>query len=74
MQEMNRLAAQAAAMMNVNHVVPNSLAQFAWPLGPVSPFNPPVPTDETDMVGIMGEHYVRQFSARLSWLRTEEWE
>ncbi|KAH9955853.1 hypothetical protein BC827DRAFT_1235201 [Russula dissimulans] len=65
MQDMSRLAAQTAALMNVNHVVPNSLALPAWPFGPVGSFNAPVSTDETDLVGIMGEHYVYKILVRM---------
>ena len=56
-RDMNRLTAQMAALMNVNQIVPNSLAGPVWP--PMGNFNAPVSTEETDMVGIMGEHFVR---------------
>ena len=46
-----------AALMNGNQVVPNSLAGPVWP--PIGNFNPPVSTEGTDMIGIMGEHFVR---------------
>jgi len=56
-RDMNRLATQMAALMNGNQVVPNSLAGPVWP--PIGNFNPPVSTEGTDMIGIMGEHFVR---------------
>ena len=56
-RDMNRLTTQMAALMNGNQVVPNSLAGPVWP--PIGNFNAPVSTEETDLVGIMGEHFVR---------------
>jgi len=53
-----------AALMNGNQIVPNSLAGPVWP--PMANFNAPVSTDETDMVGIMGEHFVRYVSYYIS--------
>jgi len=56
-RDMNRLTTQMAALMNGNQIVPNALAGPVWP--PIGAFNAPVSTEETDMVGIMGEHFVR---------------
>ena len=58
-RDMNRLTAQVGPLINGNPMVPNSPAGPGWP--PISNFHAPIPTDETDMVGIMGEHYVRLF-------------
>ena len=59
-RDMNRLTAQVAAFMNGNEIVPNSLAGPVWPS--MGNFNAPVSTEETDLVGIMGEHFVRYVS------------
>jgi len=48
--------------MNGNQVVPNSLAGPVWP--PIGNFNAPVSTEETDLVGIMGEHFVYKVLVR----------
>jgi len=56
-RDMNRLTVQMAALMNGNQIVPNSLAGPLWP--PIGTFNAPMSTEETDLVGIMGEHFVR---------------
>ena len=61
LQDMNRLAVQAAAFVNGNQMqmMPGaSLAVPVWP--PLGNFNVPVSTEETDMIGIMGEHFVRR--------------
>jgi hypothetical protein len=58
---MSRLAVQAEALVNGNQMqmVPGgSLAVPVWP--PLGNFNMPVSTEETDLVGIMGEHFVRR--------------
>jgi hypothetical protein len=54
-----RLATQVGALINNNQMVPNSPAGPVWP--PFPNFNMPVSSEETDMVGIMGEHFVRRF-------------
>jgi hypothetical protein len=54
-----RLSAQMGALVNNNQMVPNSPAGPVWPAFPN--FNMPVSSEETDMVGIMGEHFVRRF-------------
>jgi hypothetical protein len=63
-RDMGRLAAQAQAFLNVNNgnqMVSGGAAlggNPVWP--PFGNFNfPPTATDDTDLVGVMGEHYVR---------------
>lgn len=59
---MNRLAAQAEAFVNGNQMQMVPEGSPAVPLWPqFNNFNAPVSTDETDLVGIMGEHFVRRF-------------
>lgn len=61
LRDMSRLAVQAEALVNGNQMqmVPGgSLAVPVWP--PLGNFNMPVSTEETDLVGIMGEHFVRR--------------
>ena len=56
-----RLAIPAEAFVNSSQIqmMPGgSLAIPAWP--PFADFNAPVSTEETDLVGIMGEHFVRR--------------
>ena len=57
-RDMSRLAAQTKAFFNGNPMVPGAPGN---PLGPpIGNFNvPPMGNDDTDQVGIMGEHYVR---------------
>ena len=56
----SRLAAQAQAFLNGNQMVPGTPGNPIWP--PYGNFNVPPPvTDKKDLVGIMGEHYVRSF-------------
>jgi hypothetical protein len=60
-RDMNRLAIPAEAFANGSQMqmMPGgSLAASVWP--PFAGFNVPVSTEETDMVGIMGEHHVRR--------------
>ena len=60
-RDMNRLAIPAEAFVNGNQMqtLPGDpLAVPVWP--PFANFNAPVSTEETDMVGIMGEHFVRR--------------
>lgn len=60
MRDMNRLAIPVEAFVNggqMQMMPGNSLAGPVWP--PFADFNAPVSTEETDMVGIMGEHFVR---------------
>jgi hypothetical protein len=60
LRDMSRLAVQAEALVNGNQMqmMPgSSLAVPVWP--PLGNFNMPVSTEETDLVGIMGEHFVR---------------
>ena len=59
LRDANRLAVQAEAFVNGNQVPEGPLAVPLWP--PFGNFNAPVSTDETDLVGIMGEHFVRRF-------------
>ena len=63
LQDMNRLAMQAEAFVNGNQMqmqmAPGGfLGVPGWP--PVGNFNAPMSTEETDMIGIMGEHFVRR--------------
>jgi hypothetical protein len=60
-RDMSWLAAQVGPLMNGNITVPNSPGGPGWPPLGLSNFHAPIPTEETDMVGIMGEHYVRLF-------------
>ena len=60
-RDMNRLPISAEAFVNGNQMqmMPGgSLAVPVWP--PFADFNMPMSTEETDMVGIMGEHFVRR--------------
>lgn len=60
-RDMNRLAIPAEAFVNGSQMqmMPGgSLAVPVWP--PFADFNAPVSTEETDLVGIMGEHFVRR--------------
>lgn len=66
LQDMNRLAVQAEAFVNGNQMqmLPGaSLTVPLWP--PLGNFNTPISTEETDMVGIMGEHFVRRSLSHL---------
>ena len=64
-RDMSRLAAQAQAFLNGNQMVPGTPGNPVWP--PFGNFNvPPTGTDETDLVGVMGEHYVRAVFSRTS--------
>jgi hypothetical protein len=59
-RDMNRVAIPAQAFVNGSQMqmVPGgSLAVPVWP--PFVDFNVPVSTEETDWVGILGEHFVR---------------
>jgi len=56
-RDAGRLAAQAQALVNGHQMVPGALGNPVWP--PFGNFNVPVATEESDLVGIMGEHYVR---------------
>jgi hypothetical protein len=59
-RDMSRLAIPAEAFINggqMQMMPGNSLAVPVWP--PSADFNAPVSTEETDLVGIMGEHFVR---------------
>jgi hypothetical protein len=57
-RDMNRLAMLMGPFVNDRQMVPGAMGGVAWP--PFGNFNaPPLPTDETDIVGVMGEHYVR---------------
>lgn len=60
-RDMSWLGAQVGPLINGNPTVPNSPAGPGWPPLSLSNFHAPIPTEETDMVGIMGEHYVRLF-------------
>lgn len=63
-RDMGRLAAQAQAFVNGNQMVPGAPGNVVWP--PFGNFNvPPVATDETDLVGVMGEHYVYKMLLRM---------
>ena len=56
-RDIGRLAVQAQAFLNGNQMVPGTPGNPVWP--PFGNFNvPPTATDETDVVGVMGEHYV----------------
>ncbi len=62
-RDTNRLAVPAEAFVNGNQMqMPmthkGSPGVPIWP--PFANFNAPVATDETDMVGILGEHFVRR--------------
>jgi hypothetical protein len=60
-RDMNRLPIPAEAFVNgsLMQMMPGgSLAVPAWP--PFADFNAPMSTEETDLVGIMGEHFVRR--------------
>jgi len=66
LQDMNRLAVQAEAFANGNQMqmMPGaSLPVSVWP--PFGNFNVPVSTEETDMIGILGEHFVYKTLNRL---------
>jgi hypothetical protein len=63
-RDMGRLAAQAQAFLNGNVgqslMVPGTTGNPVWP--PFGNFGVPPPmtgTEDTDLVGVMGEHYVR---------------
>jgi hypothetical protein len=58
---MRKLTIPAEAFVNgsqIQMVAGGSLAVPVWP--PFADFNVPVSTEETDLVGIMGEHFVRR--------------
>lgn len=60
----SRLAVQAQALFNGNSqmmMVPGTSGNPVWP--PFGNFNVPTATEESDLVGVMGEHYVRFFVA-----------
>jgi hypothetical protein len=56
-RDMNKPTAQMGPVINGNQMMLNSPAGPGWP--PVNNFSVPIATEETDMVGILGEHYVR---------------
>jgi hypothetical protein len=60
-RDTNRLTGTALMEPSANEqqVVPSTLGVPVWP--PFGNFNAPMATDETDMVGIMGEYFVRSF-------------
>jgi hypothetical protein len=65
-----RLAAQAQALFNGNGMmmVPGTSGNPVWP--PFGNFNvPPTATEESDLVGVMGEHYVRFFRSMFFFTR-----
>jgi hypothetical protein len=55
-RDMNRLAVLMEPFVNNRQMVPGALGGALWP--PLGNFNAPLATDETDVVGVMGEHYV----------------
>lgn len=56
-RDMSRLATLMESFVNDHQMVPGAVGGPVWP--PFGNLNIPVATDETDMVGIMGEHFVR---------------
>jgi hypothetical protein len=56
-RDMNKPTAQMGPLINGNKMMLNPPAGPGWP--PVNNLNAPIRTEETDMVGILGEHYVR---------------
>ncbi|KAH9037560.1 hypothetical protein EDB84DRAFT_1480937 [Lactarius hengduanensis] len=63
-RDVARLAAQAQAHANGNQMVPGTLGNPVWP--PFGNFNvPPTATGDTDLVGVMGEHYVYKMLIRM---------
>jgi hypothetical protein len=66
LRDVNRPAVQAEAFVNGNQMQMVPEGSPAVPLwAPFGNFNAPVSTDETDMVGIMGEHFVYKLLVRL---------
>ncbi|KAH8981074.1 hypothetical protein EDB92DRAFT_1805391 [Lactarius akahatsu] len=63
-RDVARLAAQAQAHANGNQMVPGTQGNPVWP--PFGNFNvPPTATGDTDLVGVMGEHYVYKMLIRM---------
>ncbi|KAI9443898.1 hypothetical protein H4582DRAFT_2071449 [Lactarius indigo] len=63
-RDMARLAAQAQAHANGNQMAPGTLGNPVWP--PFGIFNvPPTATGDTDLVGVMGEHYAYKMLIRM---------
>ncbi|KAH9046334.1 hypothetical protein EDB83DRAFT_2227590 [Lactarius deliciosus] len=63
-RDLARLAAQAQAHANGNQMVPGVPGNPLWP--PFGNFNvPPTATGDTDLVGVMGEHYVYKMLIRM---------
>ncbi|KAI9442850.1 hypothetical protein BJY52DRAFT_1317510 [Lactarius psammicola] len=65
-RDVGRLAAQAQAFLNgnQNQMVPGAPGNPVWP--PFGNFNvPPTATGDTDLVGVMGEHYVYKMLIRM---------
>jgi hypothetical protein len=65
-RDMARLAMQAQAFINTNvgqnQMMPGTNGNPVWPPFGIFPGVPPPPgpgTEDTDLVGVMGEHYVR---------------
>jgi hypothetical protein len=56
-RDANRLATLMEPFINDHQMVPGALSGPVWP--PFGNFNAPAATDETDMIGILGEHFVR---------------
>jgi len=67
-RDVARLAAQAQAFANGNQMVPGAPGNPVWP--PFGNFNvPPTATGDTDLVGVMGEHYVHSVSLQPTEMR-----
>ncbi|KAI0260315.1 hypothetical protein BC834DRAFT_901531 [Gloeopeniophorella convolvens] len=63
MRDMGRLAAHAEPFLNGQQMVPGPLGPLVLP--PYGNFNAPMQNEETDMVGIMGEHHVYRTLVRM---------
>ncbi|KAI9435206.1 hypothetical protein F5148DRAFT_989928 [Russula earlei] len=72
LQDMSGLATPTIPSIISNQIVPGIVAEPFWP--PAPNFNLPMATEETDRIGIMGEHYVyKQLVRMLEDFGPENW-